>query len=200
MFQCLGNHEFDGTPDELEPFVKQVNAPVVAANLNFTFEPGLSRVQKSVILERSGRKIGVIGYLTPDTMKISSPRRTIFYDEVQSVMEESEKLDAQGVKIIIALGHSGFLIDQKIAKEVPLVDAVVGGHTNTFLWNGPAPDSETVEDPYPKVIIQESGKRVPVVQAFAYTKYLGKYSYHKFFSNTFRNEIYIMLFDFTRSY
>lgn len=155
--------------------MNQVNAPIVAANLNFTFEPGLVKVQKSVILERSGRKIGVIGYLTPDTTKISSPRNTIFYDEIKSVTEESQKLDDQGVKIIIALGHSGYLMDKKIAKEVPLVDVVVGGHTNTFLWNGPAPDTEAVEDPYPKVITQDSGKKVPVVQAFAYTKYLGKY-------------------------
>lgn len=127
-----------------------------------------------MILERSGKKIGVIGYLTPDTMLISSPRKTIFYDEVKSINEESKKLDAQGVKIILALGHSGFLMDKKIAEQVPLVDAVIGGHTNTFLWNGPQPDLEVVEAPYPKVITQPSGKKVPVVQAYAYTKYLGK--------------------------
>lgn len=147
---------------------------MVAANLNFSYEPSLQKIKKSVILERSGRKIGIIGYLTPETTKISSPGKTIFSDEVKSITAESQRLDSLGVKIIIALGHSGYLMDQKIAKEVPLVDVVVGGHTNTFLWNGPQPDSEVVEDPYPKVVTQDSGKTVPVVQAYAYTKYLGK--------------------------
>lgn len=49
---------------------------------------------------------------------------------------------------------------------------VVGGHTNTFLYNGNRPDIEVPIDVYP-VIVQRNGKRVPVVQAFAYTKYLG---------------------------
>ncbi|KAJ8935104.1 hypothetical protein NQ314_013000 [Rhamnusium bicolor] len=99
--------------------------------------------------------------------------RLFFLDEIESVKNESEWLDRLGVKIIIVLGHSGYKLDQKIAEQVPLVDVVVGGHTNTFLWNGPQPDTEKVEDLYPKVITQASGKKVPVVQAYAYTKYLG---------------------------
>lgn len=41
-----------------------------------------------------------------------------------------------GVKKIIALGHSGFLVDQDVARRVRGVDVVVGGHTNTFLFTG----------------------------------------------------------------
>ncbi|CAH1989492.1 unnamed protein product [Acanthoscelides obtectus] len=65
-------------------------------------------------------------------------------------------------------------MDQRIAAEVPLVDVVVGGHTNTFLWNGPQPDLEPIDGPYPFVVRQKGGKNVPVVQAYAYTKYLGR--------------------------
>lgn len=83
-------------------------------------------------------------------------------------------MDEAGVKIIIALGHSGFTMDVEIAKNCPLVDVVVGGHTNTFLYNGPEPDIEISAGPYPTLIEQSNGKLVPVVQAYAYTKYLGK--------------------------
>lgn len=38
--------------------------------------------------------------------------------------------------MLIAVGHAGYDVDQKIAKEVPLIDVVVGGHTNTFLYTG----------------------------------------------------------------
>ena len=79
-----------------------------------------------------------------------------------------------GVKIFIALGHSGFEVDKRIAQAVPLIDVVVGGHTNTFLYNGDATSIEKPKGSYPHHIIQpRSQKMVPVVQAYAYTKYLG---------------------------
>ena len=40
------------------------------------------------------------------------------------------------MNILIALGHSGFQKDLEIAENVPDIDVVVGGHTNTFLYTG----------------------------------------------------------------
>ena len=40
------------------------------------------------------------------------------------------------VSKIIALGHAEINMDKKIATEIPEVDIVVGGHTNTFLYTG----------------------------------------------------------------
>lgn len=54
------------------------------------------------------------------------------------------------------------------------MDLVIGGHTNTFLFNGSQPDAERIDGPYPTLVAQADGKQVPVVQAYAYTKYLGK--------------------------
>lgn len=93
---------------------------------------------------------------------------------------EAEVLKAQGINIIIALGHSGYQKDQEIAKNCPEVDIVIGGHSHTFLDSSqPVADkddtnAEAVRGPYPTIVEQPSGKRVPVVQAYAYTKYLGK--------------------------
>lgn len=81
----------------------------------------------------------------------------------------------KGVNIIIALGHSGYDVDRDIAKNCPLVDAVIGGHSNTFLYSGKQPDIEKIDGPYPTIVTQKSGKKVPVVQAYAYTKYLGEF-------------------------
>lgn len=44
---------------------------------------------------------------------------------------------------------------------------------HTFLYSGQAPDIEKPEGSYPITVTQTSGKKVPVVQAYAYTKYLG---------------------------
>lgn len=83
-------------------------------------------------------------------------------------------MKSQDVKTIIALGHSGYDKDREIAKYCPLVDVVVGGHSNTFLYTGIEPDIEMSEGPYPTIVKQASGKEVPVVQAYAHTKYMGK--------------------------
>ena len=98
-----------------------------------------------------------------------------FNDEVEAINTEAQKLADQGVNIIIAVGHSGFTTDKKIAKKCPNVDVVVGGHSNTFLYNGDVtplvPEKDSFEGKYPYMV-----GNVPVVQAYAYTKYLGNLS------------------------
>ncbi|XP_022910616.2 protein 5NUC-like [Onthophagus taurus] len=173
----FGNHEFDNGVKGVIPFLENIKFPLIASNLDLSKEPQLKNlVQKSIILNLHGRKIGIIGYVTPETRLMSSVGSIGFNDEIQSVRKEAERLTKEGINIIIALGHSGFKMDKKIAKEVKEVDIVIGGHTNTFLWNGVEPDKEKAEDAYPAEVVQKSGKIVPVVQAYAYTKYLGKLS------------------------
>lgn len=87
--------------------------------------------------------------------------------------KEAAELKSNGVNIIIALGHSGLDVDQKIALECKDIDIVVGGHSHTFLWTGNKPSTEEPVGPYPVVVTRPDGKKVPVVQAYAYTKYLG---------------------------
>ncbi|KAH8316328.1 hypothetical protein KR067_005183 [Drosophila pandora] len=173
----LGNHEFDERVEGLIPFLNEVNFPVLACNLDLSKVPELKATKHlahSAILEANGTKIGVIGYLTPDTKKLTLHMDVDFNEEVESINIEAKKLKAQGIKIIIALGHSGYAKDQEIAEKCPDVDIVIGGHTNTFLFSGPQPDVDHIDGPYPTIIKQKSGKEVPVVQAYAYTKYLGK--------------------------
>ncbi|GLV34734.1 Ecto-5'-nucleotidase 2 [Carabus blaptoides fortunei] len=172
----LGNHEFDDGVKGLVPFLDATKFPVVSANLDLSKEPSLAATDltPSHIITVGNHKIGVIGYLTPETTIISQTENVIFNAEVPSIKAESERLKQKGVNTIIAVGHSGFEMDKNIAENVPLVDVVIGGHTNTFLYNGPQPDIEVPEGLYPTVITQPSGKKVPVVQAYAYTKYMGQ--------------------------
>ncbi|XP_026495888.2 uncharacterized protein LOC113400519 [Vanessa tameamea] len=176
-FSSLGNHEFDHGVSGLTPFIKNLSCPVVAANLDLTKAPDLEKetnLRKSIILNVNGTSVGIIGYLTPDTKMLAVKNDVEYVDEIVAIKEEVKKLKAQGVNIIIGLGHSGYLKDLEIAKEVDGLNLVIGGHSNTFLWNGTSPDSEKNQGPYPTYVTQSSGKMVPVVQAYAYTKYLGR--------------------------
>lgn len=60
----------------------------------------------------------------------------MFEDEIPVLRKEVARLQDAGIDKIIALGHSGIDKDLEIARLVPGIDVVVGGHSNTFLYTG----------------------------------------------------------------
>ncbi|GLV36711.1 uncharacterized protein CBL_02454 [Carabus blaptoides fortunei] len=173
----LGNHEFDQGIDGVTPFIKALNAPTVVANINDTLEPSMQGLyNKSTVIERSGRKIGVIGVILSTTNQISSTGNLRFTDEVEAVKKEADHLiKNKNCSIIIVLSHCGIEVDKKIAEEAgPHVRLVVGGHTHTFLYSGSNPPGpEKPRGTYPVVVTNKQGKKVLVVQASYNTLYLG---------------------------
>ncbi|CAM1328026.1 Uncharacterised protein r2_g3700 [Pycnogonum litorale] len=169
---ALGNHEFDRGIQGVVPFIQNVTFPVLSSNLDASREPRLKdKIEKSVVLTVGGRRIGVIGYITQETATASEPGDTVQFGEIiSSVRKEAESLRRQGVSIIIALGHAGFQMDKRIAEEIPEIDIVVGGHSNTFLYTGKPPSSPQPVDQYPVVV---GNPKSLVVQDYAYGKYLG---------------------------
>ncbi|XP_057321773.1 snake venom 5'-nucleotidase-like [Microplitis mediator] len=177
----LGNHEFDEKPEGLIPFVKSVPFPVLACNLDLTGEPELAQsgLKGKTVFDVDGHKVGVIGYVTTET-KSKKTRKVEFLDEIESIKRQVDELKQEGVNIIIAVGHSGYARDLEIAEAVDGLDLLIGGHTNTFLYHGTEPDVEKKNGSYPTVVEQRTNdgkiKKVYVVQAGAYTKYLGNVS------------------------
>ncbi|XP_076612058.1 5'-nucleotidase [Chaetodon auriga] len=175
---ALGNHEFDnGVEGLMKPFMEEIKCPVLSANIkpDKSLAPTFgSSYLPYKILTVGGERVGVVGYTSQETPALSKPGpRLLFEEEVKSLQLQVNKLQTLGVNKIIALGHSGFTVDQMIAKKVRGVDVVIGGHTNTFLFTGPPPSSEVPAGPYPFMVRAEDGRQVPVVQAYAFGKYLG---------------------------
>lgn len=64
----LGNHEFDDRVAGLVPFLDEIESPIVISNIDVSEEPSLrGKYQETLILERGGRKIGIIGLLIKST-------------------------------------------------------------------------------------------------------------------------------------
>ncbi|KAF4521723.1 hypothetical protein B566_EDAN012171 [Ephemera danica] len=171
---ALGNHEFDDGVAGIEPYLSGLTSPIVVVNMNVSQEPTLmGKYQPSVVIERGGRSIGIIGCITKDTPGISKTENVTFNDELETVKLEAARLRAQGVDIIVLLSHSGYRVDQTLAKNITDLDIIVGAHSHTFLYTGEPPSIEKPEGEYPTVVTQESGRKVLIVQAYAYSKYLG---------------------------
>ena len=82
--QSLGNHEFDDGNKGLVPFLKNINFPIICSNINLTNVPEMQQyIKPSVKVERSGHTIGIIGYLTTETVvciyKLIETRGPIIY-------------------------------------------------------------------------------------------------------------------------
>ncbi len=168
---ALGNHEFDDGPEGLGSFLDKVTFPVISGNLDVSQSNVLAgRVGNHVVLEVGGEKIGIISALAMDTPETSSPGNSvIFQDDIDSLKADVATLEAEGVTKIIALTHVGLPRDLQIAAAVPGVDAVVGGHSHTYL----SATDPARHGPYPTWVTRGEGDLVPVVQAYAYSKYLG---------------------------
>uniref|UniRef100_A0A023GPH5 5'-nucleotidase n=1 Tax=Amblyomma triste TaxID=251400 RepID=A0A023GPH5_AMBTT len=175
----LGNHEFDNGADGVEPLLRGSRVPILGCNVDFSNEPTLKDLQlkPSMTIERAGTKIGIIGYLTPNTTYLARPGRVVFTDEVECIQREARRLRSEGVRVIIALGHSGVPSDVEICERVPEVSLVVGGHTHTFLYSGPTVDGlvsgDKPQGPYPTVVKRPSGSNCLVVQDYYMGKYMG---------------------------
>ncbi|WP_457587200.1 5'-nucleotidase C-terminal domain-containing protein [Ensifer canadensis] len=167
----VGNHEFDESEDGLVGFLEKVEFPVVTANVLPSYKSKIGdRIKPSIVLEVGGQKVGIVGAVANDTPELSSPGPDILIgDDVATTTAAVEELKKQGVDKIIALTHVGYPRDLAAIAKIPDVDVVVGGHSHSLLSN----TDEKAEGPYPTMVDNPGGYKVPVVQAGSYSKYLG---------------------------
>lgn len=185
----FGNHEFDlGSSPEghkaLADFVKAANFPFISANTDFSkdnlftgmfsdlisSEPENGKIYAGMIKEINGEKIGIFGLTTAETKDIASPGSIEFKNYIEEANKAVKAFEDKGVNKIIALTHIGFDDsadydnDQILAKSVPGIDIIVGGHTHTQLDKPVVVDTNTVGEKKDATLI---------VQAYQYSDYLG---------------------------
>ncbi|MGD9948476.1 MAG: bifunctional UDP-sugar hydrolase/5'-nucleotidase [Desulfobulbus sp.] len=184
----LGNHEFDNTDAGVKKLMGYLHSgscktPMLSANVRFGNSSPLHGAQPpetilpSVVVERSGEKIGIIGLTVAGKTKHSSRPNadTTFMDEAETAQKEIDRLRALGINKIILSTHIGYAMDQALAKKLSGVDVIVGGDSHSLL--GPATLSQyglTPEGPYPTHTTDRDGKPVCITQAWQYGYVVGQ--------------------------
>ncbi|UBH12645.1 5'-nucleotidase C-terminal domain-containing protein [Macrococcus armenti] len=110
----VGNHEFDFGFDTAMAYKDWLNFPIISSNV---YKDGKSVFAPSTILERNGKKFGVIGVTTPETATKTHPNNILgvtFMDPLTSVTNEMNRLKGQ-VDAYIILSHLG--IDSTTKQE-----------------------------------------------------------------------------------
>ena len=140
----IGNHEYDAGVDSLRALIVQMKMPVLSANTFGDEGKLVPWVRPWIVKEVAGVKVGVFG-LTTSHMRGLAFKKNIaglhFRREVDVAREAVKALKKAGATVIIAVTHIGleqegdrkFAGDQTLAREVPGIDLIVGGHSHTFL-------------------------------------------------------------------
>lgn len=152
-----GNHEWDFGAEVLRKRAEEASFPFLLCNV--TAEEGHAAFWKPYTILRAGPlRVALTGVTTPETPLTTAPGNTAGYRFMDPVTSLRALLSAHGSEgdLWIVLSHCGFEQDRRIAREVPGVALVVGGH-----------DHRILERPW-----VESG--VPIVQAGDRGRYLGE--------------------------
>ncbi len=133
----VGNHEFDKGFANVASFVGESRIPVVSANLDAPdgSGPAIPGLRDSVVRRVNGPSVGIIGATTEGLGHLASPDTMAHIDlrpVVESVAAEAARL-ASEVDLLIALTHIGLDADRALARAVPELDLIVGGHSHTRL-------------------------------------------------------------------
>lgn len=185
----FGNHEFDlGSSPEghqaLADFVAGAKFSFVSANVDFSAddkfkglftdlvssEPENGKIYSGIVKEINGEKVGIFGLTTEETKDIASPDKVTFSNYIEEAEKAVAAFEGMGVNKIIALTHIGYNdnpnVDNDIllAKSVPGIDLIVGGHDHTKLEEPFVVDTNTVG---------EDKEATLIVQANEYVNYLG---------------------------
>jgi 2',3'-cyclic-nucleotide 2'-phosphodiesterase (5'-nucleotidase family) len=181
----FGNHEFDlgGSADghkALSEFVKNAEFPFLSSNVDFsadslfdglqndefTSTPEDGKIYNGMIKEINGEKVGVFGLTTEETPTISSTNHITFTNYITEAKAAVAAFEKEGVNKIVALTHLGyddskdFDNDIELAKAVPGIDVIVGGHTHTELKQ--------------PVLVEGTEEPVIIVQTKEYNNFLGE--------------------------
>ena len=139
----IGNHEYDAGAGELRALIAKMKMPVLSANTFGADGKLVPWVRPWIVKQVAGVKIGIFGLTTTNMRRLAFPKNIAGLDfrrEVDVAREAVKALKKQGATVIIAVTHIGieqenqkFEGDQTLAREVPGIDLIVGGHSHTFL-------------------------------------------------------------------
>lgn len=152
---AIGNHEFDWGQEAMANLLNATGAPALCANLVDAVD-GSHPYQPFTVVEKAGVRLGIIGLVAPDTPTRTPEAYTRGWNFLPAEPAARQALaDLPPVDAVIALTHLGEPDDRALARALPELDLIVGGHSHTALQE----------------VVVENG--VPIVQSGCYARYVG---------------------------
>ncbi|MBR4152719.1 MAG: bifunctional metallophosphatase/5'-nucleotidase [Selenomonadaceae bacterium] len=137
-----GNHDFNYGTEQLEKLAKELNCPLLDANV-IRKSNGKRIFEPYKIFKLNGIKVGVFGLSTPETAYKANPTKLTaveFLNPFETAQIMIKKLRPK-CDVLIALMHMGVdasseYTSERIARETKGIDLIVDGHSHTALADG----------------------------------------------------------------
>lgn len=137
-FATFGNHEFDVSEQQFKARMKQSTAKWLSGNVRDAAGQPFEGIPDHRVFTVKGTKggvvrIGIVGVTLNQTVK---PWVT-YKDALATAKAQAKELRPK-VDILIGLTHLSIADDMRLAKEVPELDMIMGGHEheNIQVWRG----------------------------------------------------------------
>ncbi|CAI2387216.1 unnamed protein product [Moneuplotes crassus] len=131
---CVGNHDFDYGTEKLTELITNCDFPWLLTNVKCVkTRETLANTKEEIIIEHEGYKIAVIGIAEIEWFE-SLPHFEIhdvqFEDPIECCQKYVKKFkeDREDIDFLIALTHMRTKRDIKLARAVPGLDLILGGH------------------------------------------------------------------------
>lgn len=127
----FGNHEFDFGCAALADRLRESRFAWVSANVRLPSGLGLSpgRVGPWRVVEVAGLRVGVFGLTVPlEPVGGCGPEPIRFGDPLAAARGAVAALERRRVDLVVALTHQAMADDVALARALPRIDVIVGGH------------------------------------------------------------------------
>lgn len=168
---ALGNHEFDWGQDTLRARMRDLQSPILGANVTDADGRNVEWIPDDTLLTLDGVRVGVVGIADPATPRTTMPRHVAdlrFAPPAPIIRARAAALRARGAELVVLVAHLGGFcnIDAPddcrgeifdLARELGpgILDAIVSGHTHSAV--------NTVVAGTPIVQSRSSGRAIGVV-------------------------------------
>lgn len=134
---ALGNHEFDFGFYNLQQLAEMARFPFLSTNV-MRKKTGkiLSFTRPYLLKDYGGLKVGIIGVTTDEAPAITLAKnvgQVIFKNPIPAVEIYQKLLHQEEIDLLIVLSHLGLEEDKKLARAVPAIDLIIGGHSHDLL-------------------------------------------------------------------
>jgi len=127
-----GNHEYDFGPDVFLARMSEARFPLLAANLRDAKGELIKGFADTVMIERGGVRIGIVGLTNDDSYAVSSPGDLKIAGAVETGLAAAKQLREGGADLVVALTHSGRAQDNEMLKSHAF-DVILSGHDQDLL-------------------------------------------------------------------
>lgn len=138
-FATIGNHEFNNTLAQLQRLVGAARFRMLCGNA--TLRDGGAPLAPAYVIENVGPvRVAVMGLTTYESATYPAAKEGV---DLEQELPAARRLVAElkgKADVIVLISHMGLATDREIARAVPEIDVIVGGHSHSripsgeFLW------------------------------------------------------------------